>query len=77
MASSMIGATKEDNQSMEERVLGEEKPFWVILSPLEHFISGHDSLAEAEAEAQRLNDHARRQARPPHYTTKPRPQTED
>ncbi len=62
---------------MGEEIVGEEKPFWVILSPLEHFISGHDSLAEAEAEAQRLNDQARWQGRPPHYSTKLRPQRED
>ena len=55
---------------------GEEKPFWVILEPLEHFISEHDTLAEAEAEAQRLNEHAQRQGRPPHYGTKPRPHGE-
>jgi hypothetical protein len=62
---------------MEEQIVGEEKPFWVILSPLEHFMSGHDSLAEAEAEAQRLNDQARLERRPPHYATKLRPQRED
>ena len=56
---------------------GEEKPFWVILEPLEHFMSGHDTLAEAEAEAQRLNEHAQRKGRPPHYGTKPRPWSED
>lgn len=43
---------------MEERVAGAEKPIWIILSALEHFIRGHDSLAEAESEAQRLNHHA-------------------
>ncbi len=52
---------------------GQEKPFWVILEPLEHFISGHDTLAVAEAEAQRLNAQAQQQGRPPHYGTKPRP----
>jgi hypothetical protein len=51
-----------------------DRPFWVILSLLEHFISGHDTLAEAEAEARRLNQHARAHGRLPHYTTKPLPQ---
>jgi hypothetical protein len=54
-----------------------EKTFWVILEPLEHFLSGHDTLAEAEAEAQRLNEHARSQGRAPHYAVKLRPQNED
>jgi hypothetical protein len=62
---------------MEQTGADEEKPFWVILDPLEHFLSGHDTLAEAEAEAHRLNASARRQGRPPHYTVKPRPQLED
>jgi hypothetical protein len=38
---------------------GQDKPFWVILSPLEHFLSGHATFAEAEAEARRLNQRAR------------------
>lgn len=67
----------EERAVMEERVAEAEKPFWVILSSLEHFMSGHESLAEAESEAQRLNHHARLQGRLPHYTTKPRPQPED
>ncbi len=56
---------------------GEEKPFWVILESLEHFISGHDTLAEAEAEAQRLNAQAQRQGRLPHYGTKRQPHGEE
>ncbi len=54
-----------------------ERPFWVILEPLEHFLSGHETLAEAEAEAQRLNEQAHRQGRTPHYGVKPRPQHAD
>jgi hypothetical protein len=52
---------------------GQNKPFWVILAPLEHFVSGHATMTEAEAEAQRLNAQARLQGRPPHYGTKSRP----
>jgi hypothetical protein len=54
---------------MEQAAAGQEKPFWVILRPLEHFISGHDTQAEAQAEARRLNQEARRDAR---YTISPR-----
>ena len=61
--------TREHEQS------GQEKPFWVILSSLEHFMSGHDTLAEAEAAAQRRNHEARAQGRPPHYVATPRRQT--
>lgn len=57
-----------------EQTQGTDKPFWVIFSPLTHFISGHDTLAEAEAAARHLNQHASEQGRLPHYTTKPRPQ---
>jgi hypothetical protein len=62
---------------MEPEAIGQEKPFWVILSPLEHFISGHDTAAEAEAEASRLNQQARVQGRPPHYLATPRRQMTD
>ncbi len=55
---------------------GQEKPFWVILEPLEHFLSGYDTVAEAEAEAQRLNAQALQHNRPPHYGIKPRPRDE-
>jgi len=64
-------------QLMEQEATGQEKPFWVILSPLEHFISGHDAEAEAEAEATRLNQEARAQGRPPHYLATPRRRLED
>jgi hypothetical protein len=50
---------------MEQEPLGHEKAFWVILSPLEHFISGHDTLEDAQAEARRLNQQARAHGRPP------------
>ncbi len=60
----------------EVRSANTERPFWVILEPLEHFLSGHDTLEEAEAEAQRLNAQALRQGRAPHYGTKPRPQSD-
>lgn len=76
-APSMKSTPPEESASLEECVSGAEKPFWVILSSLEHFISGHDSLAEAESEAQRLNHHAQLQGCLPHYTTKPRLQRED
>jgi hypothetical protein len=62
---------------MDETIRGQEKPFWVILSPLEHFVSGHDSRAEAEAEAKRLNQEARSQGRPPHYLATTRRQVND
>jgi hypothetical protein len=62
---------------MEQMEAGAEHPFWVILDPLEHFISGHATLAEAEAEARRLNQWAQAQGRSPHYTTKLRPQIEE
>jgi len=55
-----------------EQGTGTDKPFWVILSPLEHFISGHDTREEAETEAQRLNQKARVHGRPPHYVATPR-----
>jgi hypothetical protein len=61
---------------MEQEGVGQEKPCWVILSPLEHFISGHDTPAEAEAEACRLNQAARAQGRPPHYLATARRQSE-
>jgi hypothetical protein len=63
---------------MDQEPSGQEKPFWVILSSLEHFISGHDTLAEAEAEAQRRNHEAHAQGRLPHYvaTLQRRQQTE-
>jgi hypothetical protein len=54
---------------------GQEKSFWVILSSLEHFMSGYDTLGEAEAEAMRRNQEARAQGRPPHYVATPRRQT--
>jgi hypothetical protein len=60
-----------------EHVLGEEQPFWVVLSPLEHFVSGHATQEEAEAAAQLLNEQAVAQGRAPRYTTKPRPQGEE
>jgi hypothetical protein len=62
---------------MKQTAAGSEKPFWVILSPLEHFISGHDTAAAAEAEAKRLNEEARAQGRPPHYIATPRRWRED
>jgi hypothetical protein len=62
---------------MEHEQTEQERPFWVILSPLEHFISGHDTLAEAEAEARRRNHEARTLGRPPHYVATPRRQPED
>jgi hypothetical protein len=49
----------------------------VILCSLEHFISGHDSLAESEAEATRLNQEARAHGRPPYYLATPRRRMED
>ena len=52
---------------------GQDKPFWVILEPLGHFVSGHDTLTETEAQAQHLDAQARLQGRPPRYGTKPRP----
>jgi hypothetical protein len=64
-------------QMMDQDAAGQEKPFWVILSPLEHFISGHDTAAAAEAEAKRLNQEARAQGRPPHYLATPRRRMED
>ena len=63
---------RKEEGSMEQEPRGHEKAFWVILSPLEHFISGHDTLGEAQAEAQRLNQQARAQGRPPHYLATPR-----
>jgi len=60
---------------MEQEPLGYEKAFWVILSPLEHFISGHDTLEDAQAEARRLNQQARAHGRPPHYLATPRRQS--
>jgi hypothetical protein len=62
---------------VEQDVTGQEQPFWVILSPLEHFISGHDTLADAEAEASRLNQEARARGRLPHYLATPRRRRED
>jgi len=69
-------AEQKDTVPLASSSAGQEKPFWVILEPLEHFISGHDTLAEAEGEAQRLNAQAQQQGRPPHYGTKPRPHGE-
>ena len=57
-----------------EQPPGTDSPFWVILSPLGHFISSHDTLVEAEAAARHLNQHAGEPGRLQHYTTKPRPQ---
>jgi hypothetical protein len=56
---------------------GQDKPYWVILSSLEHFMSGHDTMAEAEAEAERLNQQARAQGRSPHYVATMRRQISD
>jgi hypothetical protein len=61
----------------EQEQSGQDKPFWVILNSLEHFMSGHVTLAEAEAEARRLNQEARAQGRPPHYVATPRRQSVD
>jgi len=75
-----LDRTVADNRKepvMEPTAAGAEKPFWVILSPLEHFISGHDTAAAAEAEAKRLNEEARAQGRPPHYIATPRRWRED
>jgi hypothetical protein len=60
-----------------EEVPSQDKPYWVILSSLEHFMSGHDTLEEAEAEAGRLNAQARAQGRLPHYVATPRRQRQD
>jgi hypothetical protein len=59
-------------QGMGQGGAGPEKPLWVILSPLEHFLSGH--ATRAEAEAQRLTHEARTLGRPPHYAATPRRQ---
>jgi hypothetical protein len=64
-------------QTMEQEAAGQEKPFWVILSLLEHFISGYDTEAEAEAEAKRLNQEARVHGRLPRYLATPRRRMED
>ena len=69
--------SQSDVATREPEGAGAEQPFWVILDPLEHFLRGHATLAEAEAEARRLNQGAQAQGRLPHYTVKPRPQLED
>jgi len=55
---------------------GVDKPFWVSLSPLEHFVSGHDTLPEAEAEARWLNHRVQEEGCPPHHVATPRRQVE-
>lgn len=57
---------------MESEVTGQEKPFWVIVSSLEHFLSGHNTEAEAQAEAERLTRQARAQGRATSYVVIPR-----
>ncbi len=57
---------------MAEEATGQAKPFWVIVSSLEHFLSGHDTEAAAQGEVERLTHQARAQGRTTSYVVIPR-----